>query len=371
MPFRIEDIQGAETAYPVVDETTRKAFADTNMNNFSTPAKQNQPQNYEISAIAPQIIADVALQLMSDRLIFSDSDAEIRFGNRGSFSVNKRLGVFRDYEAGVNGGIFDMICHLQGFEERHRAFDWLQDNGFLDGTFTPTHRPRPQPHSRPQGTGNLFKVGQNLWDEATPVPNYQHHPVRHWCRHRNLFPSYKQLPPTIRWHEQKYLIIVALVPVTDFVDSYPEPPQPRQFHLISVDKRGNKGNAFGGDDKRTYGRPGVTCIALFGNPNADEIGICEGVADALSLTSDFPCVIASLTTPNRLASCRALMTHLTNEGRAVYLCSDNDRAGKEAEAKLANTLASRRGEVYFIPKPTAKDPAAAAAVGGGCDDEND
>ncbi len=46
--------------------------------------------------------------------------------------------------------------------------------------------------------------------------------------------------------------------------------------------------------------------------------------------------------------------------KAVYLCSDNDTAGKRAEEKLAKAIGRKGGEIYFIPEPTAKDPAEAA-----------
>ena len=317
-----------------------------NYSNCSIPIQRNQSQNYDISSLAPQIIADVVLQLMPDRPIFSDSEAEIRFGNRGSFSVNKRLGAYRDYETGIHGGLLDMICHLAGFEERRRAFEWLRDNGYLDGSFTPVERPRSQPRSRPQATRDMFKV-QELWDEATPVPYHQFHPVRRWCRHRNLFPDYKALPPIMRWHEQKHLIIVALAPIEAFVDAYPEQPQPRQFQLISIDAQGKKAYTLNGVDKRTYGQPDTTCVALFGDPNADEINICEGIADALALFARCPgTVIASLTTFQRLIRHQALVRHLTAPDRIVILCADNDEAGRDTQQAFARVLYEHGGDVF-------------------------
>ena len=82
------------------------------------------------------------------------------------------------------------------------------------------------------------------------------------------------------------------------------------------------------------------------------------MADALSLTSDFQCVVASITTLNKIANDETLVNHLSS--KAVYLCGDNDTAGKQAEEKLANAIGHRGGEIYVIPHPTAKDPAEAA-----------
>ena len=317
----------------------------------------------DFAQIAIDYIDDVARELMPERPIFSKTDAEIRFGNHGSFSVNKSLGTFYDFEEAVGGGLLKMICHLTNLEHEKQAVDWLQEKGFINGTFTPAERTRrPKTQSRTKATGDMFKAGLKLWSQAKPIPFYQQHPVRRWCLYRNLFPGYKELPPTIRWHDEKSLIIVALAPLHDFISSYPDSPDAKQFHLIAIDRLGRKRNAFPQkdptNDKRIYGQPGVTCVALFGNPNASEINICEGIADALSLTSDFQCVIASLTTFDKIANDSTLVKSLST--KSVYLCGDNDPAGKQTEMRLAHAIGRLGGEIFFIEEPTAKDPAEAA-----------
>ena len=318
----------------------------------------------DLAEIAPVIIDDVAHELMSDRSTFHETDIEIRFGNRGSFCVNKHKGTFSDFETDTHGGLLDMIVHLCNFERRSQAMDWLKEKGFLDGSFTRRESNRPMVRRTTSTNGrDLFKYGKKLWDEAVAIPYAQRHPVRRWCNHRNLFPGYRELPPTIRWHKQRSLIIVSLASVKDYIDSFPEQPQPRQFHLISIDSQGQKGKAFKGEDKRTYGQPGVTCVALFGNPNASEINICEGIADALAiLDREEGTVIASITTFHKLIRCETLMRHLTADDRTVTLFGDKDPAGKDAQDKLARTLYDRSGDVFYYPNPTAKDPAEAAEM---------
>ena len=319
----------------------------------------------DLAEIAPIIIDDVAHELMRDRLTFHETDIEIRFGNRGSFCVDKRTGTFYDHETQVGGGLIDMITHLCNLERRSQAVNWLKEKGFLDGTFTRTDVKRPVVRRATTQDKKIdyFKLGLKWWNESSSIPYNQNHPIRRWCNQRNLFPGYKELPPTLRWHAQRSLIIVALASIQDFIDAHPEPPQPRQFHLISIDNEGRKGKAFRGDDKRTYGQPGVTCVALFGDPNAAEISICEGIADALAiLDREEGAVIVSITTFHKLTRCEALMEHLTANGRIVTLFGDNDTAGRDAQEKLAKTLYDRGGDVFYHPTPTAKDPAEAAAM---------
>lgn len=323
--------------------------------------KPTKTMQVDFATLAPQIIDEVAKALMPDRPISHENDREIRFGNKGSFLVDKREGTFYDFEDYTGGGMLDMIVHVEGLENRKQAVQWLKDHGFLDGPFTsPQHKqPPPQPKTHQNTDTGFFKYGLQLWKESEPIPFSQSHPVRQWCRHRNLFPSDKELPPTIRYHQKNGYIIVAMSSLKDFVNAYPDPPSPRQFHLISIDRQGNKRAAFkGGGDKRIFGQANVTCVALFGDPHAGQIAIAEGIADTLSLTSDFQCVVASITTLSKIANDETLVNYLSN--KAVYLCSDNDEAGKQAERKLAKAIGHRGGEVYFIPEPMAKDPAEAA-----------
>ena len=81
----------------------------------------------DFAQIAIDYIDDVARELMPERPIFSKTDAEIRFGNHGSFSVNKSLGTFYDFEEAVGGGLLKMICHLTNLEHEKQAVDWLQE----------------------------------------------------------------------------------------------------------------------------------------------------------------------------------------------------------------------------------------------------
>ena len=218
----------------------------------------------EIRDKAPLIIEEVARELMPDRPIFYETEREIRFGNRGSFSVNKEIGVFCDHEANANGGLLDMIMHLCGFQNKAQAVNWLKDKGLLTNNFTTDpHREKNRPLARKNGSKtstngrDYFRLGKKLWDESNPVSFFHEHPVRRWCTNRNLFPQFRPIPNTIRWHDDKQLIIVALASVQGFIEAYPEPPQPQQFHLIAIDEQGKKRPAFTGNtDKRTWGRPG-------------------------------------------------------------------------------------------------------------------
>jgi putative DNA primase/helicase len=55
---------------------------------------------------------------------------EGRWGTHGSLSVNFQAGTFFDHEAGVGGGVLDLIKHKTGCDQGG-ALDWLRREGFL------------------------------------------------------------------------------------------------------------------------------------------------------------------------------------------------------------------------------------------------
>ena len=350
------------------------------MNNSNTPAQNNQPlnsnslQEIDWEALSPQIIEDVAHRLMAHRphQIVGKS---LRFGNNGSFAVDPHQGVFYDFEEDGGGGVFQMVKHLLDCDNS-QAFQWLSNNGYLDGTFTQSHR-NTIPHNRRKrndrnNTGNWdgFEAGLKLWKEAEPIPFRQTHPVRRWCLHKNGFPGYSEIPRTIRWHPEykQGVIIVAMASLQDFINAHPDPPEPRQFHLIAIDAQGRKRNTFAGDNKRTWGTPGVACVALFGNPSTDEIYIAEGIADAIAIFgkhSDTP-AIATVGGLTKLKNCPKSLGWLSDSSaRAVTIFPDNDAPGRKGRDVLMEAIGSRGGDVCYVENWRDADPADAAVRGGG------
>ena len=128
--------------------------------------KPTKTMQVDFATLAPQIIDEVAKALMPDRPIFHENDREIRFGNKGSFLVDKRDGTFYDFEDDTGGGILDMIVHLERLENRGQAVQWLRNHGFLDGPFTSTQhkRPRPQPRAHQSSDTGFFKTLTDFTD---------------------------------------------------------------------------------------------------------------------------------------------------------------------------------------------------------------
>ena len=171
------------------------------------------------NAIAPE----VALRLKGEPR--TKSHTEWRWGSKGSFAIYLENGTFRDYEAGVSGGVIDMVSHCEGLD-RQQAIQWLVDNNFLTQNNTatrprpPIHKPKPAPKlsQKPHDPGNL-EYGLRLWNESRPVPIDDNHPARWWST--ALLASTAPVPDAIRFHRVRGFIVCCVATLANWFDAYP------------------------------------------------------------------------------------------------------------------------------------------------------
>ena len=77
------------------------------------------------------IIADVATVLRGEPNAKLSTQENLRFGAKGSLSIDTSRGVFHDHETGKGGGCLDLVCHLGEAADKRQAADWLKREGFL------------------------------------------------------------------------------------------------------------------------------------------------------------------------------------------------------------------------------------------------
>jgi hypothetical protein len=61
----------------------------------------------------------------------SQSPGELRFGNKGSLSVNTGANTFYDHENEVGGGVFDFIVHNGAASDQRAAANWCKKRGLI------------------------------------------------------------------------------------------------------------------------------------------------------------------------------------------------------------------------------------------------
>ena len=77
-----------------------------------------------------QIIGSLAQQFFGEPNRALSSEFELRYGSRGSFSVDLRKGTWFDHEAEQGGGALDLVTRETKLDGPERL-DWLTRNGFL------------------------------------------------------------------------------------------------------------------------------------------------------------------------------------------------------------------------------------------------
>ena len=323
----------------------------------------NKRTEYDTQLDWTSIAPEVALRLKGEPR--SKSHTEWRWGNKGSFAFYLENGTFRDYEAGVSGGVVAMVSHCEGLDKQS-AIQWLKDSNFLPHNNAPArprppiHKPTPAPKpiNKPHDHGNL-PYGLRLWNEARSVPVQEDHPVRLWSR-RLLAPT-TPMPRAIRFHRERGFIVGCVTTLANWLESYPETPMPQALHVIAIDSRGKKRFPadWNGDNKRTFGRVEGCGIFVIGNLGDDTINLCEGVADALAIHEREPgAVIASLTTFAKLITHHLLIKHIATRNPVIF--PDMDEAGKHSTDNLTQALTRAGATVKIRQGAPGDDPADSA-----------
>ena len=74
------------------------------------------------------LMGPIALCLLGPPNQALSSRTELRWGNRGSLSVNLEKGCWHDHETGEGGGPLQLITREKGFTGK-ALFDWLREQG--------------------------------------------------------------------------------------------------------------------------------------------------------------------------------------------------------------------------------------------------
>lgn len=102
------------------------------------------------------LMGPVARYLLGEPNQALSSAKELRFGTHGSISVDLIKGTWFDHEAGVGGGLLDLIRREKGFHGAVSCMEWLDHEGYTNGAATPPPRtngsgaPHPQPQPQPK-----------------------------------------------------------------------------------------------------------------------------------------------------------------------------------------------------------------------------
>jgi hypothetical protein len=87
-----------------------------------------------------RLMPDVAARLLGEcNARHSKPPRDVRWGTNGSMAVNLEAGTWFDHEAGVGGGVLDLVVHRLAAPDRTAAAAWMRSEGIL-----PEERKQPE-----------------------------------------------------------------------------------------------------------------------------------------------------------------------------------------------------------------------------------
>jgi hypothetical protein len=147
---------------------------------------------------AMEPVARALLGEPNDRL--STRNKELRFGAKGSLSVDLVKGVFRDFETGEGGGVLDLVAAVLGLRGGD-AVAWLRREGLVDDV-------RETAAAKVDRSAHALR----LWRAAEPAPSTL---VEAYLRARKIClpvpPSLRFAPSLYHASQTRWPAMVALV----------------------------------------------------------------------------------------------------------------------------------------------------------------
>ena len=307
----------------------------------------------------PAIAGDVALALLGEPS--SATGRELRFGRRGSLSVDLQHGCWFDHEAGTGGGVLDLVMREQNCD-RAGALAWLEAGGFLPG-----HAPlRAQESLSEPPSASATPLAARLWDSAVGADDSSGriYLARRWAWPPagigpELPPSVQWLPagavaanPALKWRDVPVGAVGALV------FAWRKGPKLVAVSLLAVSETGARVGWF--DKQRVKVRAvGSRTGAVFeARPGAgtDTLHLCEGEVDGLALSLSPWCVPGRIVAVGGTSGLRRVET--LGSG-AVTIHADGDAPGRAGVERARHVVSSRKcGIEWYGP---GEDPASSLA----------
>ena len=108
------------------------------------------------------LMGPVACRLLGEPNHSLSNAKELRFGTHGSLKVDLIKGTWFDHEAGVGGGMLDLIRREKGYTGTISCMEWLDQEGYTNGAASSprpgnggtAHQPQPAPQPQPKNQPN-------------------------------------------------------------------------------------------------------------------------------------------------------------------------------------------------------------------------
>lgn len=293
-----------------------------------------------------EIIGPIARELLGEPNKHLSTQKEIRFGRKGSLSVDLPKARWFDHEGGEGGGVLDLICREIGGDAK-AAWQWLADRGYVNGLahakgWIPARKAKPKaaPASKeldPE-TAEKSALAARQWAEAVPIEGTR---AELYLRRRGL----DRWPAPVRWcpafmaHPNDRHPRPAIVfPVTDDAGA---------VVAVQAVRLTAEGRKIASRAKTSLGPVGSGFFRLLGR---GPLHICEGPETALSVWLATGAPVFATMGP---IAARRIETAPVVPAGLVVLCGDAAAPGSPAACSLekATAAALERGLSVRVAVP--------------------
>ena len=323
-----------------------------NPKSTTKPSSLQEKKSHSINWAS--ISESVALRLLGEPNRKLSSCHSLRWGNKGSKTLDLKTGCWKDFESGQGGGVLDLVRMYTGLADNRESYDWLVTEGYLESRRLPYEKRRrhdisnPYPilengamSSKESSAEEKQKYACKLWSESSFVPLDLQNPARRWFASLHLWHPRVTPPVGLRYlkdHKDGPCLIVLVAPLSDWIEAFPAIPAPSGIQRILIDCEGRK-RFSEGIDKYSLGTIQENFFSI-GNTDAKHVTVSEGVADCLALASRLEGLhICTLGTSGMKADTFTPLERIPD--RKISICCDNDSAGKEQAEKLRTGLIGR------------------------------
>jgi hypothetical protein len=277
-------------------------------------------------------IKTVARRLLGEPNRALSTKTELRYGRKGSLAVDLNKNTWFDHEAGVGGGVLDLIVRENGGSYRE-AGEWLRDEmGLVNDAQSVRQRTGPEAKT---------PIARQIWSETIPLQNTMgaYHLT---CRGITIidFSDVRFHPNCFHeWERKTYPAIVAAV-------------RDRHDEIVAVQRiyLENDGRDRAKIEKQKLCKGPVRGNAIRLTPVARILQLCESVEDGLAL-------LQITGRPTWAVPGAGFMVSFEPPPTVLELVPspDNDKAGHDVIEKAAPLLTGRRVRVRCLLPPANAD----------------
>ena len=273
-------------------------------------------QSYENFVSNPGLIRDTAEKIFGDVNSKLSKHHQLRFGNKGSVSVNLQSGQWYDFSTGEGGNLYKFCKNEVTFEKKTNT-DPIKANG--------------------QSTIQKLIAIERILRNSIPATDPKASPLhKYFSQYRNINLKEITLSDDLRfsdkiWNSEKKKYMPAVIAVARNKNGKVSAVQVTYLNSTS-DKARNLSVS-----KRSIGLVKGSFVELTKNTNAITVFIAEGIETALSIAqakSD-ACIICSLGISNIRNIELSSLQH-----KNVVICADNDGPNSQTNLVIERAAAS-------------------------------